>query len=84
MKQEECDEQIEVIAYFGIDERRPLRFRMGQQVIKIASTNGYWNRHQGATALHYWAVSDESGNYYELEMNGETMQWRLVKMVTDV
>lgn len=84
MKQEQRDDPIEVIAFLGIDEHRPLRFRLGNQVIRVASTNGYWKRHQGAAALHCWAVSDEAGNYYELEMNGETLAWRLAKVVTEV
>jgi hypothetical protein len=84
MKQEECDVPIEVIIYYGLEERRPLRFRLGAQVIRVTSTNGYWNRHQGAVPLHYWAVSDDNGNYYELEMNGETLLWRLKKVVSEV
>ncbi len=81
MIDERPEEPIEVMFFFGKDKRYPQRFRWNGDVIQIASNNGYWMRHIGNVPCHYYAVSDDIGNYYELEMNGETLKWRLMRYV---
>lgn len=81
MKQEDLDESIEMIFFSGNADRRPLRFRWQDRVFRIASTNGYWMRHEGNCPYHYWAVTDASGDYYEVELNGETLDWKLKRIV---
>lgn len=81
---ETFDEPVEVIFYFTGTKGRPIRFRREGKVTKIASTNGYWMRRVGTVPLHYWAVSDKDGVYYELEMNGDTLGWKLVKIVSGI
>ncbi len=84
MIDERPEEPVEVMFFFGKDKRYPLRFRWKGDVIQIDSNNGYWMRHIGNVAYHYYAVSDEIGNYYELELNCETLKWRLMRYVMEV
>ena len=79
--EERPDEPIEVIFFFGQDERRPVRFRWNNRVVRIATSKGYWHRREGITVCHYWAVTDHDGNYYELEMNADTLGWTLRRLV---
>ena len=81
LEEERLDEPIEVIFYFGVDEKRPVRFRRGSDVIRIATAKGYWRRREGATVNHYWAVTDHAGTYYELELNADHLDWRLTRIV---
>ncbi len=82
MTVEKYDDPIEVIFYSGLEELRPLKFKWNDRVIKVKSTNGYWNSYEGNKLYHFFAVSDESENYYELQCLD--MKWKLIKMVFDV
>ncbi|MCD4828514.1 MAG: hypothetical protein K8R90_03675 [Candidatus Cloacimonetes bacterium] len=78
---ERLDEPVEVIFYFGLDQKRPVRFRWDGRVIRIATSKGYWHRREGITVCHYWAVTDRDGNYYELELNADSLTWKLRRLV---
>ncbi len=81
MEEERLDDPIEVIFYFGEKERRPVRFLWQGRVVRIATAKGYWQRREGVTVCHYWAVTDRNGNYYEIELNGDRLDWRLRRLI---
>jgi len=84
LRQEFFNEQIDVVCSFSKNQIRPLRFRRKNETIVIATTNGYWAKHEGAVLLHFFAVSDTLGTYYELQLNSKSLEWHLRKVVDEI
>lgn len=82
MRLEDKGERITVGAVFGSPSGvRPAWFIWNGRRHKIKDMNFNWVERQGRASLHHFAVSDGADNF-ELILNSETLDWRLVHVET--
>ncbi|MBP7669432.1 MAG: hypothetical protein KA123_02510 [Candidatus Eisenbacteria bacterium] len=76
MQWETLDEPIVVRADFRGGEITPLIFRRGQQRIRVSRVNTRWTDREGRRALHYFSVTAESGDVYQLCFDAGDLLWK--------
>jgi hypothetical protein len=76
MQWETLGEPITVRADFRGGEITPLIFRRGQQRIRVVRVNTRWMDREGRRALHYFSVTAESGDVYQLCFDAGDLLWK--------
>lgn len=76
MHWERLDEPIKVRADFRAGEVTPLLFRRGQRALRIVSVNSRWMDREGKRCVHYFSVSADSGDVYQLRFDTGDLTWR--------
>jgi len=76
MRWETLDEPIKVRADFQGGEVTPLRFRRGPQALRIVRVNTRWIDRQGRRARHYFSITADSGDVYQLCFDAGDLTWR--------
>jgi len=76
MHWERLDEPIKVRADFRGGEITPLLFRRGAQALRIVSVNSRWMDREGKRSMHYFSVTAESGDVYQLRFDTGDLTWR--------
>lgn len=76
MKWETLDEPIKVRADFRGGEATPVLFKRGRNRIRIVRVNTRWIDREGRRCLHYFSVTDDSGDVYQLRFDAGDLTWR--------
>ncbi len=76
MQWETLDEPIKVRADFQGGEVTPLLFRRGANQVRVVRVNTRWMDREGRRALHYFSVTAESGDIYQLCLDAGDLTWR--------
>ena len=72
----EINEPIMVAAVFSRGSIRPDWFFRSGRTVRIRETTYRWKTRQGSAGILHFSVTDGQG-VYELQLNKETMEWRL-------
>ncbi|MFH1143872.1 MAG: hypothetical protein V1774_04940 [Candidatus Eisenbacteria bacterium] len=76
MRWETLNEAIPVRADFRGGEITPLAFKRGQQRIRVARVNTRWMDREGRRALHFFSITAESGDVYQLCFDAGDLIWK--------
>ncbi|MBD3236742.1 MAG: hypothetical protein GF330_08570 [Candidatus Eisenbacteria bacterium] len=76
MHWERIDQRIDVRADFRAGEATPRLFRLGRRLHRILRVNARWSERQGRSLQHFFAVTTESRDTYQLCFDGEQLAWR--------
>jgi hypothetical protein len=74
---ERLDEKIKVRADFGGGTIKPLVFMRRSQIHKVVKVNCYWMDREGNAKIHYFSVTSDTGDVYQLHLNSDDMVWHL-------
>jgi hypothetical protein len=74
---ERLDEKIKVRADFGGGSIKPLVFMRRGQIHKVVKVNCYWMDHEGNAKIHYFSVTSDTGDVYQMHFNSDDMVWHL-------
>lgn len=74
---ERLDEKIKVRADFGGGTIKPLVFMRRGQIHKVVKVNCYWMDREGNAKIHYFSVTSDTGDVYQLHLNSDDMVWHL-------
>lgn len=84
MQVEKTDEALKVRADFEPGGRiRPLRVRRGDQAYRVCRVNGSWEDREGLYRLHYFSLSVDSGDVFQVVFRPGEACWRLVSVALD-
>lgn len=76
MRWETLAEPIKVRADFQGGEATPLVFKRGGRAIRVVRTHTRWVDREGRRALHYFSVTAETGDVYQLCFDAGDLPWR--------
>jgi hypothetical protein len=76
MHWETLDEAIKVRADFAAGEVTPLLFRRAGCAIRIVAINSRWAQRRGRRQRHYFSVTAESGDIYQLRFDPDRATWK--------
>jgi hypothetical protein len=76
---QEIEEPVDVIAVFEKGRMSPVRFKWKERVYKISKVTGTWHSEVGKYRLKYYAVMDDSSNFFELSFDERDTCWMLTK-----
>ena len=74
---ERLDEKIKVRADFGGGTIKPLVFMRRGQIHKVVKVNCYWMDREGNAKIHYFSVTSDTGDVYQLHLSSDDMVWHL-------
>jgi hypothetical protein len=74
---ERLDEKIKVRADFGSGTIKPLVFMRRGQIHKVVKVNCYWMDREGNAKIHYFSVTSDTGDVYQLHLSSDDMVWHL-------
>ena len=77
MRWETLDEPVAVRADFHGGEITPQVFRRGPQRVRIVRVNTRWVDREGRRARHYFSVTVESGDVYQLRFDAGDLTWKV-------
>ena len=77
MHWETLNEAIKVRADFAAGEVTPLLFRRGGRAIRIVAINSRWAERCGRQQRHYFSVTAESGDIYQLRFDSDRVTWKV-------
>lgn len=77
MRHEPLDEAVTVRADFQGGVVTPLAFRRGSRELRVTSVNARWVDRAGRHPHFYFSVTVESGDVYQLQLQGGDLVWRL-------
>ncbi|MBN1827346.1 MAG: hypothetical protein JW958_13890 [Candidatus Eisenbacteria bacterium] len=77
MRVESIGERIKVRADFEGGRVTPLLFKRNGRRHRIGEVNLRWEDREGGRKLHYFSVTDDAGDVYQLHLDGADMEWRL-------
>jgi hypothetical protein len=77
MRLESIDEAVAVRADFKGGVVTPVAFRRGARDQRIVRVNARWTDRGGRHPRFYFSVTAESGDVYQLHLNGADLVWRL-------
>ena len=77
MRHEPIDEAVPVRADFRGGVVTPLVFRRGGREHRITRVNARWIDRAGRHPHFYFSVTAESGDVYQLQLQGADLVWRL-------
>ena len=77
MRWETLDEPVKVRADFQGGEISPRLFRRGADPLRVLRVNTRWSDREGRRALHYFSVTVESGDVYQLRFDAGDLTWRI-------
>ena len=74
---EHLDEKVRVRADFGGGAIKPLVFMRRGQIHKVMKVNCYWMDREGNAKIHYFSITSDSGDVYQMHFNSDDMVWHL-------
>jgi hypothetical protein len=74
---ERLDEKIKVRADFGGGTVKPLIFTRRGQIHRVMKINCRWMDREGTAKIHYFSVTSDSGDVYQIHLNAGDMTWHL-------
>jgi hypothetical protein len=77
---QDIEEAVDVIALFEGGRMRPIRFRWNGRSISIKQVTGAWKSDVGAHKIRYFAVLDNSSNFFQLAYDERNTAWVLNKI----
>lgn len=83
MRWEPIDEAVKVRADFQGGAITPLLFRRGREVRKLHTVNTRWQDGRGRHRLHYFSVTADTGDVYQLCFDSGDLTWRLEYVMFD-
>lgn len=72
---ETLHEPVSVRADFSNGQIKPLIFRRGQQTLRVARVHAHWQQRETGSQRFCFSVQAETGDIYELHLDGRDMQW---------
>ena len=75
MQVEHLNEAVKVRADFQGGKITPLAFKRKDKRHKVVQVNASWEDREGAQKLYYFSVTADSGDVYQLRLNGKDMTW---------
>lgn len=76
------NDPVDVTVDFVDHRVRPRQVRWGNRVYDMTTVNLVHGAREGTTRVFYFSVSDKS-NFMKLQLNTETLQWKLIELYTD-
>jgi len=83
MRMERIDEAIKVRADFQAGTITPLLFKRGPRDYRVVTVNARWEDREGTQKIHFFSVTDTSGDVYQLRLDGTDMLWTLESVMMD-
>lgn len=80
MRIELIEEPIAVIGLFKNGTLKPLRFQWRGRTYPVRHLASHWTSRMGADVQHFFSVSDNGTDYYEVSFHSRTFQWKLEKV----
>ena len=78
MQVEKTDEPLKVRADFGAGGTvSPLMLRRGERVYRVRQVNGRWEDREGLYRLHYFSLTVDSGDVFQVVFRPGEATWRL-------
>jgi hypothetical protein len=77
---QDIEEPVDVIAIFENGAMKPLRFRWNGRAIKVHRVTGTWKADVGQSRIRYFAVLDNSANFFQLAYDERNTVWVLNKI----
>lgn len=77
MRLERIDEAVAVRADFQGGTVTPVSFRSGGREQRVVRVNARWIDRAGRHPHFYFSVTAESGDVYQLQLQGADLVWRL-------
>lgn len=77
---QDIDEPVDVIVVFENGAMKPIRFRWNGRPIKVQRITGTWKADIGQYRIRYFAVLDDSSNYFQLAYDERNTSWILNKI----
>lgn len=77
MRLERIDEAVAVRADFQGGTVTPVSFRRGGREQRVTRVNARWIDRAGRHPHFYFSVAVESGDVYQLQLQGADLVWRL-------
>ena len=83
MRSESLDEAVSVRADFHGGKVTPVAFRRRGREHRVARVNARWIDRAGKHPRFYFSVTDESGDVYQLQLQGGDLLWWLDMVTLD-
>lgn len=83
MRSEALDEAVSVRADFHGGTVTPVAFRRRGREHRVARVNARWIDRAGKHPRFYFSVTDESGDVYQLQLQGGDLLWWLDTVTLD-
>ncbi len=80
---EQLDESIRVRADFKGGTIKPLVFVRRGQIHRVTSVNCRWMDRDGTAKIHYFSVTSDSGDVYQIHLNAGDMTWHLDQVMIE-
>jgi hypothetical protein len=80
---ETLHEPITVRADFRNGKIIPLVFRRGQQTLRIVKVNAQWQQQETDNRRYCFSVQADTGDTFELHLDGRNMQWWVDRVCLD-
>ncbi len=80
MRVEILEEPVAVIGLFRNGTLKPLRFQWRGRTVPVRHVASHWATRSGTDQEHFFSVSDNGVDYYELSFHTRTFQWRIEKV----
>jgi hypothetical protein len=77
---QDIEESVDVIVLFEAGRLQPIKFRWKGRAIKIKQVTGSWKSDVGAHKIRYFAVLDDSSNFFQLAYDEKNISWMLNKI----
>ena len=77
MRREAIDEAVPVRADFRGGVATPVAFRRGGRQHRVVRVNARWVDRSGRHPRFYFSVTVESGDVYQLQVQGADLVWRV-------
>jgi len=80
---ERLDEKVRVRADFSEGSIKPLMFVRRGQIHRVVRVNCRWLDREGTAKIHYFSVTSDSGDVYQLHLNTDDMTWHLDQVMME-
>ena len=78
MEIEKTDEPLKVRADFNAGGKiRPILLRRGSRVYQVKEVNGTWEDREGLYRIHYFSLTVDSGDVFQVTFRPGETSWRL-------
>ena len=72
---EHLNEAVKVRADFQGGKILPIVFKRGDKSHRVMQVNAAWEDREGTQKLYFFSVTADSGDVYQLRLNGKDMTW---------
>jgi hypothetical protein len=83
MRIESLEETISVIGYFQNGGLKPIRFLWRGRTVPVKHLASHWTSREGRDLKHFYSVSDNGNDYYEISFHPRTFKWMLNRVFLD-